>query len=234
MARRPASARRGDRLARAWTAAAKGELSKARVQAAAAAEAAVASGRLGLAYVAFHDLARLGDPTTASASLAEIVPSVDGPLAPICQEHVDALVARDPERLQNAATGFAALGANLLAAEAASQAAAAYRAVGRPVAARVSAVRAHMLAAKCPLARTPALTLEPVEDLTAREQEVASLAARGHSSRQIAERLVVSVRTVDNHLQHVYRKLGVSSRSELGRLLVGPEDEQPAAARLRR
>ena len=51
--------------------------------------------------------------------------------------------------------------------------------------------------------------------LTKREQEVATLAARGLTSRDIAETLVVSTRTVENHLQRAYEKLGVRSRVEL-------------------
>jgi len=39
------------------------------------------------------------------------------------------------------------------------------------------------------------------------------------ASKDIAERLYVSVRTVDNHLQHAYAKLGVSNRAELARAL---------------
>ena len=39
---------------------------------------------------------------------------------------------------------------------------------------------------------------------------MATLAAQGESSKDIAERLYLSVRTVDNHLQNVYSKLGVS------------------------
>jgi DNA-binding CsgD family transcriptional regulator len=59
------------------------------------------------------------------------------------------------------------------------------------------------------------------EPLTRREREVAGLAAAGASSREIAARLVLSVRTVDNHLQNVYGKLGVTSRDELARVLRG-------------
>ncbi len=57
------------------------------------------------------------------------------------------------------------------------------------------------------------------DELTAREREIALLAAEGLRSRDIAERLVVSVRTVDNHLQHTYRKLGVRRRDELAGVL---------------
>jgi DNA-binding CsgD family transcriptional regulator len=47
------------------------------------------------------------------------------------------------------------------------------------------------------------------------------LAAAGCNSRDIADRLVISVRTVDNHLRSVYRKLGVSRRHDLARTLGG-------------
>ena len=83
--------------------------------------------------------------------------------------------------------------------------------------------------AACEGAHTPALDLliKP-PDLTPREQEIAGLAARGLSSRAIAERLVISVRTVDNALQHVYGKLGLTSRAEL-RVALGLDStrEQP-------
>jgi DNA-binding CsgD family transcriptional regulator len=59
---------------------------------------------------------------------------------------------------------------------------------------------------------------EPVP-LTRREREVATLAAAGLSSKDIADRLFVSVRTVDNHLGRIYDKLGISSRAELTEVL---------------
>ncbi|MFF4455118.1 LuxR C-terminal-related transcriptional regulator [Streptomyces goshikiensis] len=55
--------------------------------------------------------------------------------------------------------------------------------------------------------------------LSEREREVADLAAAGLRSRQIAERLFLSHRTVDSHLGSAYRKLGVSSRTALARAL---------------
>lgn len=55
--------------------------------------------------------------------------------------------------------------------------------------------------------------------LTRREREVAGLAAGGLSSKAIAERLVLSVRTVDSHLSRAFTKLGVHSREELARVM---------------
>jgi DNA-binding CsgD family transcriptional regulator len=51
--------------------------------------------------------------------------------------------------------------------------------------------------------------------LTAREREVARLAAEGCSAREIGERLFIGSRTVETHLANAYAKLGVSSKVEL-------------------
>jgi HD-GYP domain-containing protein (c-di-GMP phosphodiesterase class II) len=49
--------------------------------------------------------------------------------------------------------------------------------------------------------------------LTSREVDVLRLLARGMSSRQIAERLVISPKTARNHIEHIYTKVGTSSRA---------------------
>ncbi|MFD0787750.1 response regulator transcription factor, partial [Micromonospora azadirachtae] len=61
---------------------------------------------------------------------------------------------------------------------------------------------------------TPALRAG-TPTLTDREWEVARLAAHGATSKAVAEKLYLSTRTVENHLQRVYAKLGVTSRAEL-------------------
>ncbi|HEY4464050.1 MAG TPA: LuxR C-terminal-related transcriptional regulator [Streptosporangiaceae bacterium] len=58
----------------------------------------------------------------------------------------------------------------------------------------------------------PAAGLEPA-GLTGREQEVLSLVAEGLTDAAIGRRLGCSPRTVDKHLEHVYRRLGVSCRT---------------------
>ena len=60
------------------------------------------------------------------------------------------------------------------------------------------------------------------EALTARESQVARLAAGDMSNREIAEALFVTVKTVEWHLKHAYEKLGVRSRRELGAALKVP------------
>lgn len=54
----------------------------------------------------------------------------------------------------------------------------------------------------------------PVEPLSEREREVLGYAARGLTNKQIGAALAISDRTVQGHLQHIYDKLGVSTRTE--------------------
>ena len=67
------------------------------------------------------------------------------------------------------------------------------------------------------------------ESLTARERQVAGLAAQGMSNREIAEALFVTIKTVEWHLGHTYEKLGVRSRREVGRALAGRDASSESA-----
>jgi DNA-binding CsgD family transcriptional regulator len=77
------------------------------------------------------------------------------------------------------------------------------------------------------------MSASPLDMLTGMERRVAGLAAAGASNRSIAESLFLTVRTIETHLTSVYRKLGVSGRTELGSALHTPNipDGQPPGRR---
>ena len=64
----------------------------------------------------------------------------------------------------------------------------------------------------------PLLPRAPGVPLSPREQEVVTLIAQGLSNRQIPERLTLSVRTVERHIENVYNRLGISGKA--GRAIV--------------
>ena len=205
---------------RAWFTWFGGEHARALGMLRAAGELGVEGGQFALAAGAFHDLARLGEPAEAVEQLERAAEHVDGELMPARVAYATALAKGDAADLDAACDAFEALGGWLFAAEASNQASILYERDGLLRRASGSAQRARALAEHCEGARTPALETgtEPIA-LTKRELEVATLAARGLASRDIAETLVVSTRTVENHLQRAYEKLGVSGRAELAEAL---------------
>ena len=82
------------------------------------------------------------------------------------------------------------------------------------------ATRADALAKQCGGAWTPAL-LEASEPLpfTDREREIVMLIGEGLSNRAVAERLTLSVRTVESHIYRAMAKTGTTTRDELADLL---------------
>jgi HD-GYP domain-containing protein (c-di-GMP phosphodiesterase class II) len=70
--------------------------------------------------------------------------------------------------------------------------------------------------------------------LTLREVEVLTLVARGLTNKEIAERLVISPKTVANHVEHIYTKIGASTRAAASLFAMRhgllPEEELPAPA----
>ena len=125
-----------------------------------------------------------------------------------------------PEALEDVADRSAQIGATLLAAEVRHRGGEAFAADGRPAASAALGLRAASLAEACEGARTPALAVPVmVVPLTPRERDIATLAAQGESSKVIADHLFLSVRTVNNHLQNVYSKLGVYRRRQLAAAL---------------
>jgi DNA-binding CsgD family transcriptional regulator len=75
-------------------------------------------------------------------------------------------------------------------------------------------------------ARPRRLTVSGRDSLTPSELRVAELATEGQTNREIAQRLFVTQKTVETHLGHVFRKLGLESRAQLALAL--EQTAQPA------
>jgi DNA-binding CsgD family transcriptional regulator/tetratricopeptide (TPR) repeat protein len=201
--------------AQAWVEACGGNLATAREASRAAFVRARADQRLATAFVHAVDLLRFGE-VAAATDIVELAPAIDGSLARAYEVAGKAIVARDPEALLAAADDLADTGSVLAAAELCATAAVLHRSQGDSRRAASAAARAASYAGRFPGTRTPGLIdLDAPEPLTAREREIAELASTGLSSKEIATCLVLSVRTVDNHLQRVYTKLGIPGRAEL-------------------
>ena len=204
------------RQAQAWSAVAAGDLRRAREVLTDAADTASRTGDLLGESFTLYDLARLGHPELVADRLDAVAEQIDGCLATARAEHVRGLAKGDGDALERVSTQFERMGATLLAAEAAADAAVAWRLADRARLAKAAEVRAVLLSGRCEGARTPALQrIDARARLTPAERQVAMLAVTGRSNKEIADELFLSVRTVGNHLQRVYEKLGISSRKAL-------------------
>jgi DNA-binding CsgD family transcriptional regulator len=207
--------------ARAWAAAAAGDLPTARARLEEAADAGQEVGDLVGVASALHDLARLGHARQVAGRLADLAAQMDGEFVVARAAYASAVAARDSEALHAVSEAFERLGANLYAAEASVEAAIVLRRDGgRAREAAADEHRAAQLLSRCEGAVTPVVrTITARSRLTPGELDAAVQAAAGRSNKQIAADSHISVRTVENHLQHVYEKLGISSRRELAEAL---------------
>lgn len=176
------------------------------------------AGHVGQAAEAAYERVRLLRPGGVADDLARYARTTDSPLVKAYAAHAAAAAAGDVAGLSAAAERLSALGLALAAAEASAAAAGAAALGNEGRRAQALSLLAARRRSGTEGASTPALLVAPAgpgESLTPREREIAFLVAQGRSSKEIAEALVLSVRTVDNHLQRVFTKLGVSSRADV-------------------
>ncbi|MDQ1701906.1 MAG: hypothetical protein QOF57_1158, partial [Frankiaceae bacterium] len=210
-------------LARAWVSAAEGAVSAAIAEARHAAVICEQSGQPAMEVVALHTAACFGDRRCAGR-LAQLAAEVEGPRAGLAATHARAVADDDARALERVSHDLEAMGALVLAADAVAQATVLHRRAGHRATATAAELRTHDLASRCDGAVTPAIraAIRPL-DLTMREREIATLIAAGLSNRDIAERLVVSVRTVEGHIYRACARLDVGDRGSLGRLTQLPQ-----------
>jgi len=207
------------RLAEAWLAAADGHVTGGISLALEVADLAKGAGQRAVEMLALHDAARFGDQSSLHR-FVEVAGSIDGDLAQASATYATALLASDAAEVYSAAKQFERIGALLPATDAAAQAALLFQAAADRSRAMEAGATAARLAAACGGVRTPALELvsEPLP-LSPREREIANFVARGCSNRDIAERLVVSTRTVEGHIYRACIKLDVSDREGLAMVI---------------
>jgi DNA-binding CsgD family transcriptional regulator len=201
---------------RAWVAVACGDLPGALRLLDRECALASANGDLLRLGAALHTAVRLGRYEHAADRLGALAREVEGDLPVLRAEHAAALGRRDAARLDEVSEEFERIGADLLAAEAAADAATAWRRAGAPRPATAAQHRAVGLLTRCEGARTPATqSIVARAVLTPAERETAVLAAAGRSNKEIAEAQQIAVRTVETRLQSVYSKLGIGRRGDL-------------------
>jgi DNA-binding CsgD family transcriptional regulator len=212
-------------LAKAWACVGIGDRKLAVVILTEAARMAASQGEQLVEVHVHHAGVRLGD-RSASRRLVKLAPGVEGSFAASAGRHAQALLTGEPGELAEVGESFEAQGGLAEAVDALAQAAAAARRRGDGADSRRMASRAAALAQEVGGLDTPALRAAVLDPpLTRRQRDVARLAASGRSNREIAQQLGVGIRTVESHLDAAYRRVGVSSRTEL--LDLFPEERRP-------
>ncbi|MCS5734953.1 helix-turn-helix transcriptional regulator [Herbiconiux daphne] len=198
-------------LARAWVSAASGRPGFAIRSLAPALKTAIDGGHLYLAALTAYEGLRIDPAIGASVMLPHLTAAAQA--FPLCEAHARAIVARDdvlPIARQLAEAGL--LGPAIDAARWVAD---------QSGADLVRASHAHRLADSWTVRAGVAMgsrrspSQPRVMPLTDREWQLASGAAAHRTSAELADEFGISVRTVDNHLARIYKKLGITGRREL-------------------
>ncbi|HZA09545.1 LuxR C-terminal-related transcriptional regulator [Mycobacterium sp.] len=206
-------------VATGWTQAANGELSRAIATVRAAADIARKRNQPTHELACLQVAIQWGDASVAPRA-RDLANTLSLTIADVIAGYGESLSADNGEGLLAASEAYRSIGDRCTAADAAAQAAVAFAGTQQRKRALYAGTIATQLADECGGLCTPALR-SPVTPfpLTGRQREVAELVAVGLSNREIAERLVTSVRTVEGHLYRACQRVGAKSREDLARLM---------------
>ncbi|MBA8815675.1 DNA-binding CsgD family transcriptional regulator [Microbacterium halimionae] len=179
----------------------------------------------GVPMLDIHDSYRAGliDPPKYADLLDGLVVDSRGAFTRAMADHVRGLADADADRLMAAGLVFEELGAFDQAAKAFAAASEIEADQGHKRASAVAAARAGDARMHTGASAESTTFRPPAAVLTPREYEIVTLVAQGHSDKQIAADLFLSVRTVESHLYQARAKLGVPSRRDLVDVLGFPE-----------
>lgn len=212
-------------LARAWLAAGQGAISEAIATVRDAGERCRVKGQFAAEVLCLQTATQFGDRSGVTR-LQELSAVTEGPRAGVAARFARAMADGDAAALSTVSQDFESIGDLVAALDASCHAALAYRRQHLRGSALRCVARAAALADRC-AAATPALrqASEPLP-LTDREAEIVMLIGEGLSNREVAERLTLSVRTVESHIYRAMSKTGTSCRDELAALLARPARPQ--------
>jgi DNA-binding CsgD family transcriptional regulator len=175
------------------------------------------------ALLALHLMARIQSSPVGLQSLEQAAARADFRMAETYVAHARAVDAEDPSALERTAELYESFNLHWLAAETAAKALtlAGSRQGSASSRVRLKRIVSHLQDLESVVLPawwdSAAINLTP---LTEREKQIAEIAATGVTAAQIAEQLGLSRRTIENHIQHIFRKYGISSREELARSLM--------------
>jgi DNA-binding CsgD family transcriptional regulator len=199
--------------------ASQGAVSEAITVVLSAAERAAAAGQFAAEVLCLQTAIQFGD-RTSTPRLRELESIVEGPRVGLAARFAVALRDGDAAELSSVSEEFERMGDLVAALDAAAHAALAYRSQDLRGSALTCSARGDALAEQCGGASTPALrqAARPLP-LTDREVEIVMMIGEGLSNRAMAERLTVSIRTVESHIYRAMAKTGTTSRDELAALI---------------
>jgi len=209
-------------LATGWALASSGGLSEAIATVRAAAQDARDRTQPTHELACLQAAAQWGDASGAVRA-RQLADMLSLPLADAVARHTESLRTGDGEGLLAASADYRAIGDRATAADAAAQAAVVFSGARLRKRGLYAAALAGQLAEECGGLCTPALRSPVGVPFTGRQHEVVELVVAGMSNREIADRLVMSVRTVEGHVYKACQRVGAKSRDELAAILrAGP------------
>ncbi|KAA0084420.1 helix-turn-helix transcriptional regulator [Mycolicibacterium sp. P9-64] len=208
-------------LAQAWVVAGQGAVSDAIAILLSAAERAATKGRFAAEVMCLQTATQFGERSCAPR-LRELEAIVEGPRVGLAARFAVALCDGDAAGLSAVSDEFERMGDPVAAIDAVAQAALVYRRQGLRGSALGCSTRASAMAEQCGVSTSALLQAAEPLPLTDREREVVNLIVHGLANREIAERLTLSLRTVESYVYRAMGKTGTGSREELAALLPRP------------
>ncbi len=206
-------------LASAWIAAARGRTTEAITLVDQAAEFARSHGQHAREVLCLQTMLQLGATDYRGERLSELSALLETPRADITARWAVALGNRDGSMLMEVSEEFEQIGDRVAAADAAAHAAGVFHRENLRGSKLTASRRATQLVTQCGAVTPATRQAHTPLPLSEREREVASLVREGMSNKDIADNLVMSVRTVEGHIYRACNKLGLARRGELAESL---------------